>query len=250
MDLLLNNAGVMAPPRRDDRATASSCSSGPTTSARSRSPACCSARLATRGRPARGDDVLRTCTSWAGCDWDDLQGERKYRRWFAYGHSKLANLLFAFELQRRATAAGSTLLSLAAHPGYAATELHRKGARIGGATLQEKIMGLAVKLGAQSSADGALPMLYAATAPGVPGGAYVGPSQRMETVGPPKLTKGSAHSRDEAAARRLWEVSEQLTGVRYAFEAPARASRWRYSGRPHSWGRPRPLRSPRAGTRS
>ena len=91
-----------------------------------------------------------------GLDFDDLQGERKYRRWFAYGHSKLANLLFAFELQRRATAAGSNLLSLAAHPGYAATELHSKGAQIGGATLQEKIMGLGVKLGAQSSADGAL----------------------------------------------------------------------------------------------
>ena len=69
-----------------------------------------------------------------GLDFDDLQGERKYRRWFAYGHSKLANLLFAFELQRRATAAGSNLLSLAAHPGYAATELHSKGAQIGGAT--------------------------------------------------------------------------------------------------------------------
>ena len=144
-----------------------------------------------------------------------------YQRWIAYARSKLANLLFAFELQRRATAAGSDLLSLAAHPGYAATELHSKGAQIGGASLQEKIMGLGVKLGAQSSADGAWPMLYAATAPGVPGGAFVGPSKRMETIGPPKLTKGSAHSRDEAAARRLWEVSEQLTGVHYAFEAPA-----------------------------
>ena len=145
-----------------------------------------------------------------GLDFDDLQGDRKYRRWFAYGHSKLANLLFAFELQRRATAAGSNLLSLAAHPGYAATELHSKGAQIGGATVQEKIMGLGVKLGAQSSADGAWPMLYAATAPGVPGGAFVGPSKRMETIGPPKLTRG------QRALTRRGRRAPPLGGLRAA----------------------------------
>ena len=219
VDLLLNNAGVMAPPRRET-ADGFELQFGTNHLGPFALTGLLLGSLALADAP-RVVSMSSNMHTMGGLDFDDLQGERKYRRWFAYGHSKLANLLFAFELQRRATAAGSNLLSLAAHPGYAATELHSKGAQIGGATLQEKIMGLGVKLGAQSSADGALPMLYAATAPGVPGGAYVGPSKRMETVGPPKLTKGSRQSRDEAAARRLWEVSEQLTNVHYAFAAPA-----------------------------
>jgi NAD(P)-dependent dehydrogenase (short-subunit alcohol dehydrogenase family) len=149
--------------------------------------------------------------------WNDLQSEVKYKPYGAYSNSKLANLMFAFELQRRATAAGSNLLSAAAHPGWSATDLYTQGAKKGESTLMEKVMALPTKYMAQSSFDGALPTMYAATAPDVPPGAYVGPSKRMETVGPPKLVEGSARSRDEAAGRRLWEVSEQLTGVRYEF---------------------------------
>jgi len=149
--------------------------------------------------------------------WDDLQSERRYRKWSAYSNSKLANLMFAFELQRRATAAGSKVTSYAAHPGWAATDLYHKGARVGNATLQEKVMTIPTRYLAQSSADGALPTLYAATAPSVPPGAYIGPSKRMETVGPPTVVKGNGRSRDEAEARRLWDVSEQLTGVEFEF---------------------------------
>jgi NAD(P)-dependent dehydrogenase (short-subunit alcohol dehydrogenase family) len=155
--------------------------------------------------------------------WDDLQSERKYRKWTAYGTSKLATLTFAFELQRRATAAGSKLRSAAPHPGWAATDLYHKGARIGNATLQEKIMTLPTRFLAQSSFDGALPTMYAATAPDVPPGAYVGPSKRMETVGPPTLVQGNGRSRDVSDGRRLWEASEQLTGVHYEFASAVTA---------------------------
>jgi NAD(P)-dependent dehydrogenase (short-subunit alcohol dehydrogenase family) len=153
--------------------------------------------------------------------WNDLQSERKYRPYGAYSNSKLANLMFAFELQRRATAAGSDLLSAAAHPGWSATDLYTQGAKAGESTLMGKVMALPTRFLAQSSFDGALPTLYAATAPQLPPGAYVGPSKRMETVGAPKLVEGSARSRDDAGGRRLWEVSEQLTGVRYAFSGVA-----------------------------
>jgi len=221
VDLLLNNAGVMAPPRRET-ADGFELQFG----TNHLGPFALTGLLLSKLEAADAPRVVTMSSNMhklGGLNWADLQSEHKYRRWFAYSHSKLANLLFAFELQRRASAAGSKLLSMAAHPGYAATELHVKGARLGGGSLQEKITGLGATLGAQSSADGALPLLFAATAPDVPGGAYVGPSKRMGTVGPPKFTKGSAHARDEADARRLWEISESLTDVHYEFRAAARA---------------------------
>jgi NAD(P)-dependent dehydrogenase (short-subunit alcohol dehydrogenase family) len=148
-------------------------------------------------------------------DFDDLQSERAYDKWAAYGQSKLANLLFAYELQRRASAAGLPLRSLAAHPGLAATNLWAGGAA--GATLSERVAARFGTLIGQSDAMGAEPTLYAATAPGISGGAYVGPGGFNEMRGHPKLVDSSAASKDEAAARRLWEASEDLTGVRYAF---------------------------------
>ena len=94
---------------------------------------------------------------------------------------------------------------------------------MGNATLQEKIMTLPTRFLAQSSFDGALPTMYAATAPDVPPGAYVGPSKRMETVGPPTLVQGNGRSRDVSDGRRLWEASEQLTGVHYEFASAVTA---------------------------
>ncbi len=147
--------------------------------------------------------------------FDDLQWERGYRKWRAYGQSKLANLLFAFELQRRIEAAGAKLISVACHPGYAATNLQAMGPRMSGSAMMETMMGLGNRLFAQSAAMGALPTLYAATAPELRGGEYIGPDGFGEMWGHPAKVDCSAAAHETAAAARLWQISEQLTNVRY-----------------------------------
>jgi len=144
-------------------------------------------------------------------EWDDLNAEKRYGRWRAYGQSKLANLLSMRELDRRAREAGFDLVSVGAHPGYAATHLQDHSS----SWLERQVMVLGNALVAQSDAMGALPQLYAATAPGVQGGEFYGPSRLFQTRGAPKLVGSSSASRDPEAARRLWEVSEELTGVTY-----------------------------------
>ena len=145
-------------------------------------------------------------------DFDDLNWERKrYRAWRAYGQSKLANLLFTAELQRRLTEAGSAVLSMAAHPGYAATNLQSHS----GSRLTDFAMGtLGNRLLAQDAAGGALPTLYVATAD-LPGNTYAGPSGFAGLRGAPAVCARSKAATDETAARRLWQVSEQLTGVKF-----------------------------------
>jgi NAD(P)-dependent dehydrogenase (short-subunit alcohol dehydrogenase family) len=145
-------------------------------------------------------------------DFDDLSWERKkYGAWRAYGQSKLANLLFTAELQRRLTEAGSKVLSMAAHPGYAATNLQSHSQ----SRLMEFAMGtLGNRLLAQPAAGGALPTLYAATAD-LPGNSYVGPSGFAAMRGAPAPCARSKAASDDAAARRLWQVSEELTGVTF-----------------------------------
>ena len=217
LDLLINNAGVMAPPRQ---LTADGFES----------------QLGTNhlghfaltgqllGRLLAADDP-RVVTISSGAHrmgrlrFDDLQGERHYFAWLAYGQSKLANLMFCFELQRRATEAGTALKSMAAHPGYSATNLQFAAPR-----LPERIlMRVTNPLLAQGARMGALPTLYAATVPDLPGGTFVGPDGFMESRGHPKVVTAAGRAYDETAWRRLWEVSEQLTGVRYelASRAPA-----------------------------
>ncbi|MEV0763843.1 oxidoreductase [Nocardia sp. NPDC050435] len=136
---------------------------------------------------------------------------RRYDRWLAYGQSKLANLLFTAELQRRLTAAGSATLATAAHPGYAATEL---------TTHTESVMDRLLSIGdntiAQSAEKGALPQLFAATAPVEPGG-YYGPHGIGGLRGYPVRCGSSKAARDERKAAELWELSEKLTGVSYRF---------------------------------
>jgi NAD(P)-dependent dehydrogenase (short-subunit alcohol dehydrogenase family) len=142
---------------------------------------------------------------------DDLNWERRsYQRWGAYGQSKLANLLFTLELQRRLDLAGSRVRALAAHPGWAATNLQARTAN----PLQHALLALGNRLLAQSDEQGALPTLYAATQP-LPGAAYVGPDGRGEMRGHPTLVGRSAAASDVETARRLWELSERLTGVTY-----------------------------------
>jgi NAD(P)-dependent dehydrogenase (short-subunit alcohol dehydrogenase family) len=152
--------------------------------------------------------------------FDDLQGEQRYGRWRAYGQSKLANLLFALELDRRLRAAGSPVKSLLAHPGYSATNL-----QVSGPTgLVKQVLRLGNALLAQSADDGAIPQLYAATAPGVESGEFIGPDGFGEYRGKhPRRVDATDRAHDEELARRLWEVSEGLTGVTYPLARRARA---------------------------
>jgi protochlorophyllide reductase len=149
----------------------------------------------------------------------DLNWEhRRYQRWVAYGNSKLANLLHVLELQRRAEEAGSPLTAVGAHPGYAATNLQTTGP-----TMQGGLSGLVVGAGsrlanlvlAQSAAQGALPQLYAATAPALPGASYWGPDGPGEARGYPAPASRSGRARDAGLAAALWQASEELTGVTY-----------------------------------
>jgi NAD(P)-dependent dehydrogenase (short-subunit alcohol dehydrogenase family) len=149
--------------------------------------------------------------------FDDLQWRHGYRKWMAYGQSKLANLLFTFELQRRAAAADAKLVSVACHPGYSATNLQFVGPKMSRAPLMEYFYDATNRLFAQSAAMGALPTEYAAVAPEVHGGDYFGPNGIAELWGYPVAVGCSAAARDVATASRLWEVSEQLTNVHYKF---------------------------------
>ena len=141
--------------------------------------------------------------------FDNLNGERRYFRWNAYGQSKLANLLFALELDRRLRARGSTVKSLAAHPGYAATNLQSAAAPL----VDRLVMKVGNAVVAQDDEMGALPVLYAATEPGLEGGTYVGPDGIGEQRGHPKIVRPNRVARDEESARRLWEVSAEVTGL-------------------------------------
>jgi NAD(P)-dependent dehydrogenase (short-subunit alcohol dehydrogenase family) len=147
--------------------------------------------------------------------FDNLNSERSYSKWGAYGQSKLANLLFAYELQRRLAAAGSSAASVAAHPGYADTNLQMVGPEMEGSKVGSKLMAAANRALAQSAAMGALPEIYAATSPETLGGDYIGPDGFMEQRGFPKKVRSIAKSHDEIVAARLWVSSEQLTGISY-----------------------------------
>jgi len=153
-------------------------------------------------------------------DFSNLDGSRGYSRYRAYGASKLANLLFTAELQRRADAAGASLIAAAAHPGYTATHLQLKGPQMSGSRILEVGAGLMNRLVGQSPVAGALPTVYAATMPDVRGDDYFGPDGPFEVRGAPTRVGRSAAARDEAVARRLWEVSQDLTGVRYEALTP------------------------------
>lgn len=216
-DLLVNNAGVMALPHRR---TADGFEMQLGTNHLGHFAL---TGLLLSGLLGRPDPRVVTVSSGAHkmgrIDFDDLQSERSYQKWRAYGQSKLANLLFAFELGRRANGAGAPLTSVAAHPGYAATNLQATGPRMAGKGLEERAMALANRVFAQDEEHGALPTLYAATVPDLPSGSYIGPDGPLEMRGHPQLVGASDRAWDEQTARRLWETSEELTGVRFDFGA-------------------------------
>jgi protochlorophyllide reductase len=141
---------------------------------------------------------------------DDLHGRKRYGRWSAYSQSKLANLVFVLELDRRLRAAKSETIAVAAHPGYAATNLQS-----GSNWFQNTYYALGNILLAQPAAAGAWPQLYAATAPGVHGSELYGPGQSGGTKGYPKRDKIESKARNTDVARRLWDASVKATGVSY-----------------------------------
>ncbi|MET7916179.1 oxidoreductase [Streptomyces avermitilis] len=151
----------------------------------------------------------------ANIDIDDLNAERgPYRRWIAYGRSKTANLLFTHELARRLAAAGSDVVAAAAHPGYASTNLQAAGPRLEGRKGAERFMEIGNRIFAQSAEAGALPTLYAATAPDVAPDSFIGPSFAMWR-GSPASSWRAKWTLNDMAGDRLWAASEQLTGVTY-----------------------------------
>jgi NAD(P)-dependent dehydrogenase (short-subunit alcohol dehydrogenase family) len=208
LDLLINNAGVMAAPRRQ---TADGFELHLGTNHLAHFAL---TNLLLSQMEGREDARVVTLSSNAhktvrGIAFDNLNGERRYFRWNAYGQSKLANLLFALELDRRLRGSGSTVKSVAAHPGYAATNLQSAAAPL----VDRLVMTVANAVVAQSDEMGALPVLYAATEPGLEGGTYVGPDGVAEQRGHPKVVQPNGRARDPETARRLWEVSERMTGA-------------------------------------
>ncbi|MFI5668135.1 oxidoreductase [Streptomyces sp. NPDC051704] len=150
-------------------------------------------------------------------DLDDPNGDQGYRRWIAYGRSKTANLLFTHELARRLEACGSGIVAAAAHPGYASTNLHAGASRQEGHRPMSRLMGLGAAVLAQSAASGALPTLYAATAPGVTPDAFYGP--RLGWRGAPARSWRAKWTLDDASGERLWALSQKLTSVPYGIPA-------------------------------
>jgi NAD(P)-dependent dehydrogenase (short-subunit alcohol dehydrogenase family) len=213
LDLLINNAGVMAPPLTR---TAEGFELQFGTNHLGHFAL---TNLLLGHITGRVVTVSSTGHRMGSIDFDDLNWERKpYKSWRAYGQSKLANLLFTAELQRRLTAAGSEVLANAAHPGYAATNLQFHSQR----RSLDLIGAIGNRLLAQDENGGALPTLYAAVAD-IPGNSFAGPGGFMEQRGAPKLVGRSSAAKDTDAARRLWEVSEELTGVRFPLGLAAAA---------------------------
>ncbi|MBN8866877.1 MAG: SDR family oxidoreductase [Solirubrobacterales bacterium] len=222
LDLLINNAGVMAPPHLltadgfelqfGTNHLGHFALTGRLFDALKRKPG---ARVVT---------VSSIAARMGKIDFDDLQGERGYRRWPAYGQSKLANLIFALDFQMLLGATDLDVKSMAAHPGIAATNLTSAGN-----DLDSGLMGLLSKpflrlndlMIAQDAEHGALPSLRAATDPSLAGGSYIGPDGRGERRGDPVIVAPRKMAFNREVADRLWQVSTDLTGVEYDFGEPA-----------------------------
>ena len=215
IDVLINNAGTMAIPRRETE-DGFETQFGVNHLGHFALTGFLLESIADDGRIVTVSSEMHRRGSIA---FEDLHGETRYDKWAAYRQSKLANVCFASELDRRLDAAGSTITSVAVHPGYADTPLQARGPKRTGSRVGLAAVRVANALFAQSAAMGALPTLYAATAPDVDGGAYYGPRDFLRRRGPPEQQRSSDTSYDRDLARRLWEVSERETGVR--FELPA-----------------------------
>ena len=249
LDLLVNNAGVMALPRRTTvdgfELQMATNHLGPFALTGLLLPALLE-------RPGARVVTVSSMLHWLGSiDLGDLMSERAYDPWTAYHRTKLANLLFMRELGRRAAAEGSDLVSVAAHPGYARTNLQYAGPQMAGRRGTEAVMRLGNALLGQSARTGALPQLRAATDPSVRSGAYVGPRGLGGQRGLPKRVRTSSNAQDDTAARLLWEASEELTGCATAVSPRSCRGSGRRSSRAQDGAGPAPLlRSPTPPARS
>lgn len=211
LDLLINNAGVMAPPlghTEDGFELHFGCNH--------LGHFALTGRLMNQIEATPGSRVVAVSSlthRMAAFDFDNLNAEKGYRKMAAYGQSKLANLLFTFELQRKLERAGSEVLAVAAHPGWTVTEIQRHSPLI------EFFTPLA-----PGPARGALPTLRAAVDPQARGGDYYGPRGLFELMGSPKKVRPSSAARDSNDAHRLWQLSEELTGVRFPVGEPVRSA--------------------------
>jgi NAD(P)-dependent dehydrogenase (short-subunit alcohol dehydrogenase family) len=226
LDILVNNGGVMAPPKRQLTADGFELQFG----TNYLSPFALTAQLLpllTHGRPSRVVNLSSIAHRFgASIHFDDLNWQRSYKPFAAYGQSKLAMLMFTFELQRCSDAQGWGLLSLAAHPGLAATALLSNGPRLGSdgkASWVETFSGWLPPALAQSASGGALSALYAATSPDAVKAGYYGPTGFMELKGRVGEAIVASRARDKVMAAKLWEVSETLTGVHWV-AVPAMAA--------------------------
>ena len=213
LDILMNNAGVMAIPRQET-ADGFEMQFGVNHLAHF----ALTGHLLDRLTKTPGSRVHSTSSSAAfggKINFDDLMGKRNYSRWSAYGQSKLANALFATELHRRLHAAGHSTMANSSHPGLVMTHLQENSLAQSGAPLAERILyGILSPLLAQDISMGVLPQLYASTAPAAQGGLFYGP-QTLRLRGYPAAQKCNAALDDPAILTRFWQVSEQLTGVAY-----------------------------------
>ena len=218
LDLLVNNAGVMAPPKRGVTADGFELQLGTNYLGHFALTAAL-LPLLRQGQDPRIVSLSSISANSAKIDFNDLQSAQSYRPMVAYGQSKLAMLMFAYELQRRSDAGGWNIKSIAAHPGIARTELVANG--VGRNSPMAMVLRVFGPLMSHSAAQGALPTLFAATSSDAKGGAYYGPDGLGGLKGFPTLVKAPPQALDLNVARRLWDVSLGLTGVSFAPAAPA-----------------------------
>ena len=211
LDLLINNAGVMALPTRQTTADGFEMQFG-TNYLGHYALTAQLLPLLLRAHQPRVVSLSSIAHRTGFIQFSDLQGERFYSPWKAYNQSKLAMLMFALELQRRSDAADWNLISTASHPGWARTDLFANGPGFGLISVASQF---AAPLFSQSAESGALPTLFAATSPQAEGGGYYGPNGLYELRGPPAPARIMPQARDKAAAAKLWDVSQQLTGASF-----------------------------------
>ena len=215
LDLLINNAGVMAIPKREitpdgfERQFATNYIG----------PFALTGLLLAHLKPVPGTRVVTVASTAANMgkiDFDNLQSAKRYSpMWGAYAQSKLADLIFAMELQRRFTTIGSPIVSTAAHPGFAITNLQTAGPGTSGSWGMRLAMAILKPVASQDACQGALPTLYAATSPDVVPGGYYGPDGFFEMKGSPVPAKIAAAAMDIELSKRLWAESERLSGVSF-----------------------------------